>query len=76
MNFIATHTYSVEPTVWVGTAGNLTADGRIKGGVYNTTPWFRERPRRAPQADQLWLTGLGWGIVLRQRVSEGLHRLR
>ena len=42
MNFIATHTYSVEPTVWVGTAGNLTADGRIKGGVYNTTPWFRE----------------------------------
>jgi hypothetical protein len=33
-------TDSVEPTVWVGTAANLTADGRIRSGVYNTTPWM------------------------------------
>ena len=41
MNMIATHTYSIEPTVFVGTTENLSADGRIRGGVYNTTPWFR-----------------------------------
>eukprot|EP01052_Picozoa_sp_SAG31_P062712 SAG31_NODE_21685_length_543_cov_1.074324_1_plen_144_part_01 len=42
MNTIATHTYAVEPTVWVGTAANLnSSSGRIVGGVYNTTPWFR-----------------------------------
>ena len=50
MNFIATHTYSVEPTVWVGSAGNLTAAGRIKGGVYNTTPWFRASCSKVRQA--------------------------
>lgn len=63
MNFIATHTYAVEPTVWVGTAGDLSSDGRIVGGVYNTTPWFRsEFPKHCIGCDN---SNTVWGLANR-----------
>jgi hypothetical protein len=63
MNTIATHTYAVEPTVWVGTAANLSSSGRIVGGVYNTTPWFRaEFPPHCIGCDS---GNSVWGLVNR-----------
>ena len=53
----------VEPTVWVGTVGNLSASGRIVGGVYNTTPWFRaEFPQHCIGCDK---SNTVWGLASR-----------
>ena len=53
----------MEPTVWVGTAGNLSETGRIVGGVYNTTPWFRaEFPKHCIGCDK---SSTVWGLANR-----------